>query len=122
MLLAGTFRSDQGGPLRATQNVPVAIVSAALGRPAAVAGTTVPIDLVAPGDVWGDRVNEIDVRVAKNLRFKRMRTNVGIDIFNLINSNAVLTYNQTFIQGGTWLAPQAVMSPRFFKVSAQIDF
>jgi hypothetical protein len=122
VLLAGTFRSDQGAPLRATQNVPVAVVSAALGRPAAVAGNTVPIDLIAPGEVWGDRVNEIDVRVGKNLKFKGMKTNIGIDVFNLINSNAILTYNQTFTPGGTWLAPQAVMSPRFFKISAQIDF
>jgi hypothetical protein len=122
VLLAGTFRSDQGAPLRATWNAPVALVSAALGRPAAVAGTTVPIDLIAPGEVWGDRVNEIDLRVGKNLRFGRWRTNVGVDIFNLINSNAVLTYNQTFAPGGAWLIPQSVLTPRFLKLSAQIDF
>src|SRR5262249_11453994 len=122
VLIAGTVRSDQGAPLRATQNVPVAVVSAALGRPAAVAGTTVPVDLIAPGQVWGNRVNEIDLRVAKNLRFDRMRINVGFDVFNLINSNAILTYNQTFAVGGPWLAPQSVLSPRFFKISAQIDF
>jgi hypothetical protein len=122
VLIAGTIRSDQGAPLRATQNVPVSVVSAALGRPAAVAGTTVPIDLVAPGQVWGDRVNELDLRVAKVLRFKNLRTNVGFDVFNLINSNAVLTYNQTYSPTGPWLAPQSVLSPRFFKVSAQIDF
>src|SRR5262249_29858961 len=87
VLLAGSFRSDQGATLRATQNVPVATVSAALGRPAAVAGNTVPIDLVAPGQVWGDRINEIDLRVAKILKFGRLRTNVGLDIFNLNNSN-----------------------------------
>jgi hypothetical protein len=123
VLIAGTFRSDQGAPLRATQNVPVATVSAALGRPAAVAGITVPVDLVAPGQVWGDRVNEIDLRVAKNLRFKRMKTNVGVDIFNLINSNAVLTYNQTFSPTTTtWLRPQSVLQARFVKFSAQVDF
>ena len=91
VLVAGTFRSDQGAPLRATWNAPVALVSAALGRPAAVAGTTVPIDLVAPGQVWGDRVNEVDLRIAKYLRYGRWRTNVGVDIFNVINSKAVLT-------------------------------
>jgi hypothetical protein len=122
VLLAGTFRSDQGAPLRATWNAPVALVSAALGRPASAAGTTIPIDLVAPGQVWGDRVNEIDVRIAKVLRFGRTKSTVGIDIFNLINSNAVLTYNQTFIPNGAWLAPQSVLTPRFMKVSAQIDF
>ena len=122
MQIAGTIRSDQGAPLRATQNVPVGVVSAALGRPAAVAGTTVPIDLVAPGDVWGDRVNELDMRVAKILRFGRTRMNIGVDMFNLINSSAVLTYNQTYAVNGPWLAPQSIITPRFFKVSAQIDF
>ena len=122
VLVAGTFRSDQGAPLRATWNAPVAVVSAALGRPAAVAGTTVPIELIAPGEVWGDRVNEIDLRVAKYLRFGRWRANVGVDVFNVINSNAVLTYNQTFAPGGAWLIPQSVLTPRFVKLSAQIDF
>ena len=44
----------------------------------------------------GDRVNELDFRFAKILKFGRMRTNVGIDVYNIINSAAVLTYNQTF--------------------------
>jgi hypothetical protein len=52
-----------------------------------------------------------------------LRTNVGLDIFNLVNSNRILTYNQTFIPGSTaWLAPTAVLTPRFVKISAQIDF
>ena len=81
-----------------------------------------PIDLVAPGEVWGDRVNEVDLRVGKIVRFGRTRTNVGIDVFNVFNSDAILTYNQTFAPGGPWLAPQSVLTPRFVKVSAQIDF
>ena len=40
VLFAGTFRSDQGAPLQANYNVPVALISAALGRPANIAGTT----------------------------------------------------------------------------------
>jgi hypothetical protein len=122
VLVAATLRSDQGAPLRATWNAPVALVSAALGRPAAVAGTTVPIDLVAPGEVWGDRVNELNLRFAKIVRFGPTRTHVGIDVFNILNSDAILTYNQTFIPGGAWLAPQSVLTPRFMKLSAQIDF
>ena len=36
-------------------------------------------------------MNEIDLRIAKMLRFGRTRTNVGIDVYNLINSAAMLT-------------------------------
>jgi hypothetical protein len=122
VLLAGTVRSNQGAPLRATWNAPIDVVAAALGRTPAVAGTTVPIDLIAPGQAWGDRVNEVDLRVAKILKFGRLRTNVGIDIYNILNQAAVLTYNQTFAPSGAWLAPTSVLTPRFMKISAQIDF
>jgi hypothetical protein len=125
--IAGTFRSDQGGVLAATWNAPVALVSQALGRPAAVVGTTVPINLVAPGDVWGDRVNAFDLRFGKILRFGRTRYNVGVDLINAINSDATLTYNQSFNPTATvpaqrWLAPTSILTPRFVKISAQIDF
>jgi hypothetical protein len=127
VLVSGTLRSDQGGALTATWNAPVALVSQALGRPAAVTGTTVPITLVKPGEVWGDRVNALDLRFAKILRFGRVRYNVGIDIINTTNSDAILTYNQTFnpavtTGAGAWLAPTSVLTPRFVKVGAQIDF
>ncbi len=122
VLFSGTFRSDQGAPLRATWNAPKDTVSAALGRPAQGAGSTIAIDLLKPGEKWGDRVSEIDLRIAKVLRFGRTRTTAGVDIYNLVNSNAILTYNQTFVPGGTWLAPTSVLTPRFFKLSAQIDF
>jgi len=127
VLVSGTFRSDQGAPLSATWNAPVALVSAALGRPAAVVGTTVPINLVAPGQVWGDRVNAFDVRFAKIVRIGRTRNTIGLDIYNVTNSAAILTYNQTFnpaaISGSqAWLAPTSLLTPRFFKIGAQIDF
>ena len=127
VLVSGTLRSDQGAPLAANWNAPVAIVSAALGRPAAVAGTTVPISLVRPGQVWGDRVNALDLRFAKILRFGRVRYNVGVDIINATNADTILTYNQSFnpaitAGSGAWLAPTSVLTPRFVKLGAQIDF
>ena len=48
-------------------------------------------------------MNEIDLRFAKILRFGGTRTHVGIDIFNLFNSDAILTYNQTLLATGAWL-------------------
>ncbi len=87
------------------------------------------VNLVEPGTLYGDRVNEIDLRVAKILRFGRTRTNVGFDIYNVTNSNPVLTYNQAFNPtintanpSANWLAPQSTLQPRFIKFSAQIDF
>jgi len=123
VLIASTFRSDQGGILAANWNAPTAtVVNPALGRTISGGASTATINLVAPGQVWGDRVNELDFRFGKILKFGRTRINAGIDVYNILNQAAILTYNQTFAPGGSWLAPSSVLSPRFMKVSAQIDF
>jgi hypothetical protein len=70
--------------------------------------------------MYRDRINQIDLRVAKNIRFGRTRANVGVDIYNAMNSSVVQNSNQTY--GTSWLTPTLVMPARFAKVSAQIDF
>ena len=119
---AATFRSDQGGVQRADWNASTSDLGPFLGRPIAGGLPNLTINLVAPGQVWGDRVNEFDLRVSKILRFGRGRANVGVDVYNLLNSAAVLTYNQNFVPNRSWLAPTSVLTPRFIKTSATIDF
>jgi hypothetical protein len=128
VLVASTFRSDQGGDLAANWAAPNS-ATVGLNRPfAGVAGTTVTVNLIEPGTLYGDRVNQFDMRFAKILRFGRTRTNVGFDIYNVTNSAPVLTYNQTFVlpsatnPNGSWLTPTSVLQPRFVKFSAQFDF
>ena len=123
--VAGTFRSDPGSELDANWAAPNS-ATVGLNRPfAGVAGQTVTVNLVEPGTLHGDRVNQFDIRLAKNLRFGRTRTNVGVDIYNVTNAAPVLTYNETFIPDqavSTWLRPTSVLQPRYIKFSAQIDF
>jgi hypothetical protein len=123
VLVSGTFRSDQGTSLAANYVVTSAVAQQTLGRPLSGGGApTITVNLIEPGTQYGDRVNTIDLRVAKILRFGSLRTNLGVDVYNIFNSSAVLTYNQAFNPGGTWLAPTSVMQARFAKVSASIDF
>ena len=120
--VAGTVRSDQGGPLAANWNAPNS-ATVGLNRPfAGVGGNIITVNLVEPGTLYGDRVNQFDLRFAKILRFGRTRTNVGFDIYNVANAAPVLTYNQNFVPNGSWLVPTSVLQPRFVKFSAQIDF
>ena len=122
VLVAGTMRSEQGGSLAANWAAPNS-ATVGLNRPfAGVAGTTITVNLIEPGTLYGDRVNQFDLRFAKILRFGRTRTNVGFDIYNVTNSAPVLTYNQNFVLNGAWLTPTSVLQPRFVKFSAQIDF
>jgi len=127
VLFATTFRSDQGGPLAANYTIPLAVAQAGGLAGAYANGVSPIVNLVQPGTLYGDRVNELDFKIAKVLRFGTTRTNVGIEIFNALNSAAVLTYNQVFnpaVQGGpgAWLQPTQVLTARFFKFSATFDF
>ena len=122
VLLSGTFRSDQGTSLAANYVVTSAVAAQTLGRPLSGGAPSITVNLIEPGTLWGDRVNAFDLRVAKILRFGRYRTNIGVDIYNLLNSSAVLTYNQAYNPTGNWLVPTSVVSARFAKVSASFDF
>jgi hypothetical protein len=86
------------------------------------ANSTLAVNLVQPGTLYGDRINQVDLRFAKILRFRKTRTQVGVDIFNVTNSNAVQTYNQTYVANGAWLTPTSILQARFAKISAQFDF
>jgi hypothetical protein len=121
--VAGTMRSDQGARLAANWRAPNA-ATVGLNRPfAGQGGQTITVNLIEPGTLYGDRVNQFDLRFAKILRFGRTRTNVGLDVYNITNSAAVLSYNQTFIPTtDSWLRPNSVLQARFVKISAQIDF
>jgi hypothetical protein len=77
-------------------------------------------DRVAPQTLFGDRINQVDFRIAKVLRFGRNRAQAGVDIFNSLNSSAPQGHIQTY--GTTWLRPTSVMDARFARVSGQIDF
>jgi hypothetical protein len=122
--LSGTFRSDQGAPLAANYTVTSAIANQGpqpLGRN--LAGVPfVMVNLIPPGSLYGDRVNEVDVRIAKILKFGRTRTNVGLDFYNVLNSNPALTYNAAYSPALPFPRPTGVLQARFLKFSAQFDF
>ena len=121
VLVATTFRSEQGQQLAA--NYSASQGNTTLGRPFAGGSTTVLVNLVEPGSLYGDRANQLDMRFAKNLRFGKTRTNVGVDLFNIFNANPVLTYDQTYSPTTTtWLRPTSVLQPRYWKISAQLNF
>ena len=98
-------------------------IIAALGRPLSGNVQSAFVNIVEPGTLYGDRINQVDLRVSKILRFGGRRANVGVDIFNLFNTNAVYQYAQTYAgNGATWLQPSSLVTARFAKLSVQVDF
>jgi hypothetical protein len=120
--------ASNGSALAANYQIPNTVVQQLLGRlPAgASAAQNTTVNLLAPSELYPlDRRNEVDVRFAKILRFGRSRLDVGVDVYNLFNSNTTTTYQQTYLytdNGATWLAPTAILAPRLARFHATLSF
>ena len=99
---------------------PPVLVARQVGRN--LTGALNQVNLIAPATMWGERRNNIDLRIAKILRFGTTRSQVGVDIFNLLNADTVTNYNYGFVPGGTWLTPTTIVPARYAKFSVQFDF
>jgi hypothetical protein len=126
VLFSGVLTSSPGVPLRADWTVSSAVVAQTLGRPLSGNAANITINLLKPGQMYSDRVNELDLRLAKILQLGGTRLNVGLDLLNALNLSTILVPNQAFIPGGAWLAPTGtqtpVMTARTAKFTMQYDF
>jgi hypothetical protein len=120
--VSGTFQSIPGAQLAANLSVPTATVAQSLGRNLAGSTAFATVNLVAPGSVLGDRVNQLDLRIGKVVKVGGLRAQLSVDLYNALNSSAIQSYNQTFITGGAWLTPTLILPARFAKLTAQFNF
>jgi hypothetical protein len=118
--VSGTWRSDPGPELAANYVVTNAIALPSLGRN--LSSGNVTVNLVEPGTLYGARINNIDMRIAKILRFRGTRAQVGVDIYNVLNTDVVTLYNNGYSPTGTWLTPTAILPARYARFNMQFDF
>jgi hypothetical protein len=120
--------ATNGLSLAANYVVPNTIIAQSLGRlPAnALATGTTTVNLLNPGELYTlQRINLVDMRFAKILRFAGRRADVGVDLYNLFNSNVTTSYQQTYEQrtnGAAWLTPTAIAAPRLARFHVTLDF
>ena len=69
------------------------------------------------------------MRFAKVLRFGRTRSDIGLDLNNLLNTNYATGYNTTYqysvgntAAGGTWGNPTSIYGPRFMRINYTLEF
>jgi hypothetical protein len=122
VVLSAVFQSRPGAMLAANYAAPNAEVAGSLGRSLSGNAPNVTVNLIEPGTRYGDRFQELDLRVGKRFTAGGVRSIVSFDVYNVLNASAVLAYNSTFVPQGSWLQPMAVQTPRFFRIAAEIEF
>jgi hypothetical protein len=127
--ISGTYQTKPGPLVLAIYTATNAEVAPSLGRSLAGAAPNVDVHLLEPGpytttnggsgQLHGDRLHQVDFRFSKLLRFGGTRARANMDVYNALNSSAVLVQNDAF---GDWQRPTEILIARFFKFSVQFDF
>jgi hypothetical protein len=129
VVVSATVRSQSPLQLTANWQVPNTTIQPLLGG-------TLPPGLLATGNstinlidsdhrIYADnRRTQVDMRFAKVLRFGRTRTDVGVDLWNLFNTNYATGYQGTFTTASdsTWGQPNAIYPPRFVRLNFTVTF
>jgi hypothetical protein len=118
---SGAFQSAPGPQITASYVVTNAQVAPSLGRNLAAGPTaTATVQLLAPGTAYGDRLNQLDGRLAKTFKFGRSSIQAMFDLYNLFNVGPVLVLNPTY--GAAWQTPTALLPGRLAKFGVRVDF
>jgi hypothetical protein len=124
----GAGVATTGLSLAANYVVPNTIIAQSLGRLPAnqLATGTTTLNLLNPGVLYAlERTNLVDMRFAKIFRFAGRRLDIGVDLYNLFNSNVITSYQQTYEQrtnGAAWLTPTAIAAPRLARINLTFNF
>ena len=96
-------------------------VRPSLGRDLARGATGVTtVFLLEPNQYFENRLNQLDIRFSKRVRVRRASVRANFDIYNLVNSAAVLAVNGTYPRD--FLKPTQVLGARVFKFGAVLEF
>ena len=120
--VSAVFQSKPGQLLAANYAMPAAQVAQYLGRAPSGNVTNVTINLIEPGSEYGDRINQLDFRIAKNFTFGSTRSMISADLYNVMNANPVLSYNNSFTPNGPWLQPNSILTGRLIRISVDFNF
>jgi hypothetical protein len=121
LMVSGTFQSLPGPEIEANWAVRSTQIAPSLGRPLAAGATqTVNVPLIRPWSVFGDRLNQVDFRLARRFRVGSVRLTSQFDLYNLLNANPVLAQNNTY--GAAWLTPVNILPGRLFKAGVELTF
>jgi hypothetical protein len=78
--------------------------------------------------MYGERMHQVDVRLAKTVRVGRTRVQGQFDLYNAFNASPVRTYRGGYgattgpSTGSAFLVPAVILPARVIKLGMQLTF
>jgi hypothetical protein len=112
---ASVYPSNCPAPCPAGQTI---LPANFLGSP--TASTTINIPLTAANAYYIDRINQLDLKVARNFKFGRVTFQPQLEVFNVNNSDARISTITNDVLSPRYRFANSVMQPRMVGVGAQV--
>lgn len=126
-----TYQNTPGYPFNTSYVATNAQIAPSLGRNLSACGTANPCNttvtltnaLYSPYSVHEDRLNQLDLRLAKKFLIKeKLGVKFNFDVYNITNSSTILTEATTYNTTNSYLRPTSILGPRMFKLGTNVSF
>jgi hypothetical protein len=118
--LSATYQDIPGPQITATYAAPNAVIAPSLRRNLSGNAASANVELIEPGTLFGARLHQLDARVTKTFKVRRVSLQGQVDVYNVFNASTVLAQNSQF--GPAWLTPTGVLLGRMVKLGFQLSF
>ena len=85
-----------------------------------MSAATLNVPLVAPGTEYAERVNQLDISLAKWFQVGKARMQGQLDIFQVLNRGDVLSVRSLNYGTLSYLQPSSVMQGRILRIATQL--
>jgi hypothetical protein len=114
--ISGAFTLRPGASISANYTVDRTISPGITG---AAGQTSITVNLVQPGTMFMDDINQLDLRLTRTFGVGRYRLQALVDVYNAFNANPVTAENPNY---AAFRRPTAILPARFLKFAVQFDF
>jgi hypothetical protein len=83
---------------------------------------TLNVPLISPGVTPSDRINQLDVTLAKSVKVQSVTLKPEIALFNATNNRAMLTVRSQNYLTSSYLQPSSVLQPRLVRIGIQVKW
>ncbi len=131
--LSGSFQTTQGpsstrtmivtrGSSRYPSNCPAPCPAGAVILPTSFQPASITLNLEAPSATFVQRINQLDVKLQKTFKVNRFTVSPQLEIFNINNSDAIISFVSTNALSASYLYPNSIMQPRMIGLAAQVKW
>ena len=131
MTLSGSFQNVQGGAsstnIAITRNstrypstCPSPCPAGAIILPATFQPATLTVQLTNPSAEFTERIKQLDLKVSRSFKAGRVSVQPALEVFNVFNSDAVVSYVSTNVLAVSYLRPNSIVQGRIIGVGSTV--